>query len=73
MTVMTVAYFEHVKDYLHPNLKHFINEYKEENIIMLPPFHGCGHRNKNGTRKLINYTTVINVLLHHGVVIGKKI
>ena len=33
MTVMTVAYFEHVKDYLHPNFKHFINEYKEVNII----------------------------------------
>ena len=30
---MTVAYFEHVKDYLHPNFKHFINEYKEVNII----------------------------------------
>ena len=56
MPVMTVEYFELVKDYLHPNLKCFINEYKEGNLIILPPFHGCGHRNKNGTRKLINYT-----------------
>ena len=62
MPVMTVEYFELVKDYLHPNLKCFINEYKEGNLIILPPFHGCGHRNKNGTRKLINYTKGLNKL-----------
>ena len=55
MTVMTVAYFELKKDYVDPNFRRFINHYKDGNTIQLPPFHGCAHRNKNETRKFINY------------------
>ena len=55
MTVMTVAYFELIKDYVHPNVKKFINHYNDGNTFQLPPFHWCAHINKNGTRKFINY------------------
>ena len=57
MTVLTVEYFNHVKDYIHPNLHTFIKDYQNGNLITLPPFHGCGHRNGNGTNKLINYSS----------------
>lgn len=56
MTVTSVEYFELIKDYAHPNVERFVNDYKNGNKIIFPPFHGCGHRNKNGTRKFINYT-----------------
>ena len=56
MTVMTVDYFERIRDYVHPNVKKFVNYYKDGNLIQLPLSHGCCNRNKNGTKKLINYT-----------------
>ena len=55
MPVLTVEYFNKIKDYVHPNLQTIIKDYQNGNVITLPPFHGCGHRNKNGTRKLIDY------------------
>ena len=56
MAVLTVEYYNHVKDYIHPHLHTFIEDYQNENLITLPPFHGCGHRNRNGTNKPINYS-----------------
>ena len=56
MVVLTIEYYNHVKDYLHPNLCFFIEDYQKENLITLPPFHGCGHRNRNGTNKTVNCT-----------------
>ena len=50
--VLTVEYYNHVKDYIHRHLHTFIEDYQNENLITLPPFHGCGHRNRNGTNKL---------------------
>ena len=55
MAVFSVEYYVMIKDYLHPNLRYFIGRYTEEDTIRLPPFHGCGHKNKNGSQKLINY------------------
>ena len=55
MTVLTVEYFNKIKDYIHPNLQTIIKDYQNGNVITLPPFHGCTHRNKYGTRKLIDY------------------
>ena len=55
MTVLTVEYFNKIKDYIHPNLQKIVKDYEDGNVITLPPFHGYGHRNKNGTRKLIDY------------------
>ena len=43
-----------VKNYIHPNLHTIIKDYQNGNLITLPPFHGCGHRNRNGARKLID-------------------
>ena len=56
MTVFTVEFYNQVKDYLHPNLHTFTKHYQNENLINLPPYHSCGHKNRNGTRKLINYS-----------------
>ena len=55
MIVVTVEYFNKIKDYIHPNLQKIVKDYENGNVITLPTFHGCSHRNKNGTRKLIGY------------------
>ena len=57
MAHTTVRYYEQVKDYLHPHLNKFIDHYKDGDIIHLPPYHGCNPLNRNGTRKLIEYST----------------
>ena len=55
MTLLTVEYFKKIKDYIHPNLQRIVKDYQNRNLINLPPYHGCRHRNKYGTRKLIDY------------------
>ena len=55
MGLMTVRYYEQVKDYLHPDIHQFINYYRYGNIIDLPLYHGCNRLNRNGTRKEIQY------------------
>ena len=46
-----------MKDYFHLSIHSFINEYTHENddLYFLPPYHDCGLKNRNGTRKLIDY------------------
>ena len=55
MIVLTAEYFNKIKDYIHPNLQTIIKDHQNGNLITLPPYHGCSHGNKNGTRKLIDY------------------
>ena len=52
---MNLRYNEQVKDYLHPHLHGFINDYRAGDIISLPLYHGCNRVNRNGTRKEIAY------------------
>ena len=55
MVVLTVKHFNKIKDYIHPNLQTIIKDYQNGNLISLAPFHGCGHKNRNRTRKIIDY------------------
>ena len=57
MVILTTETFNSIKDYLHPNLDKIVKEDKLKNDkkVYLPPYHGCGYRNKNGTRKSIDY------------------
>ena len=55
MVFLSLKRYNNIKDYLHPNLRKIIKEHLDNNLICLPPFHGCKHKNKNGTRKLIDY------------------
>ena len=49
-------YYEDMKDYFNPNIHLFIEEYTHNHdMYFLPPYHGCGLQNRNGTRKLIDY------------------
>ena len=58
MVILTTETYNSIKNYLHPNLHKIIKEdkLKDHKLIVLPPFHGCGYRNKNGTKKLIDYS-----------------
>ena len=55
MAYFTLRYYNKVIDYLDLRLHKFINYYKHENTFDLPLFYGCNRKNRNGTRKLIEY------------------
>ena len=56
MMSVSVEFYEMIKEYLHPNMHHFVDRYTENGMVRLPPFHRCGLQNKNGSQKLINYS-----------------
>ena len=57
MGCFTARHYDQVKDYLHPQLHSFVNYCKQGNLIDLPLYHGCDKKiNKNGSRKLIDYS-----------------
>ena len=50
MTFFSREYYETMKDYFHPNVHNFIDRYTDdEGLILLPPFHGCNLKNRNGS------------------------
>ena len=53
MAFLTVEYYKHIKDFLHPHINDNICHYRKGNVIELPPYRGCNHVNRNGTRKYI--------------------
>ena len=55
MGCLTTRYYDQVRDYLNPQLHCFIKYYKNGDLIDLPPYHGCGKKNKNVTKKMIEY------------------
>ena len=55
MGLFTGRYYDLVKDYLHADLHDFIHYYRQGNIFDLPLYHGCNKKNRNGTRKPIEY------------------
>ena len=48
----TYRKFENI---IHPNVKANIDHYRDGDRIFLPVYHGCGEKNRNGTRKKIDY------------------
>ena len=56
MVILTTETFNSIRDYLHPNLVKIVNnKLKNDRQIILPPYHDCGYKNKNGTKKSIDY------------------
>lgn len=55
--IFSREYFEKMKDYFNPRLHFFIDNYSgaDYDLIMLPPYHGCSLKNRNGTKKIIDY------------------
>lgn len=51
--IFSREYFERMKDYFHPNVQSSIENYWDagNELYMLPTFHDCGLKNKNGTKK----------------------
>ena len=52
---MDATYYNATKDYLHPSIHSLVDHYRSGDLIDLPPFHGCNHINRDGTRKLMKY------------------
>ena len=72
MNVLTVEYFNKIKNCIHPNLQTIIKDYQNVNGITLPPSHGCAQRNKNETTKLIDYARGYRCVTPSWRIIGKK-
>ena len=55
--IISRDYYEKMYDYFHPRVHDFIRAYvgSDEDLIMIPPYHGCGWKNRSGTNKLIDY------------------
>ena len=55
--IISRDYYEKMYDYFHPRVHDFIRAYvgSDEDLIMVPPYHGCDLKNKSGTNKLIDY------------------
>ena len=52
---MTDERYDQIKDYAHPKMHTFVEHYRCEHLINLPPYHECNATNKNGTRKPTQY------------------
>ena len=55
MACIHIKNYSRFKDYIHPNIKHTINPYKKGYYYILPTYHGCGLKNRNGIRKRVDY------------------
>ena len=53
--IFSLEGFEYFKNIIHPNIFANKNHYLRDRLYVLPTFHGCGLRNKNGTNKKIDY------------------
>ena len=56
MVLFLYEYYEAMKDYFHPNVHGFIDRYTDDDgPVSLLPFHGFELKNRNDSRKLIDY------------------
>ena len=55
MACIHIKHYSKFKDYIHPNIKHTINHCKKCYCYVLPTYHGCGLKNRNGIRKRVDY------------------
>ena len=56
MACIHIKHYPKVKDLIHPNITNNIDYYKNGNLYILPVYHGCGLRNRNGLKKGIDYS-----------------
>ena len=56
MACVHIKHYLNVKDIIHPNIGDNIDYYKKGNLYILPEFHGCGLKNRNGFRERIDYS-----------------
>ena len=55
MACIHIKNYSKFKDYIHPNTKHTINHYKNSYYYILPTYHCCGLKNRNGIRKRVDH------------------
>ena len=55
MTCIYIKHYPRVKDLIHPNITFNIDYYKNESYYILPVYHGCGLRNRNGFNQRVGY------------------
>ena len=53
--------FNRIKSAIHPNIRNNIEKFKQGDYYVLPNYHGCTIKNRNGTRKKIIIEKEISV------------
>ena len=53
MACIHIKHYQKVKDLIHPNITDY---YRKGNLYILPEYHGCDLRNRNGCNKRIDYS-----------------
>ena len=51
----SVDVYNRIESAIHPNISNKIHKFKQGNYYVFPTFHGCNFKNRNGSRKRINY------------------
>ena len=55
MACIHIRHYPKVKYLIHPNITDNIDYYKKGNHYILPVYHSCGLRNRNGLNKRVDY------------------
>ena len=55
MACFHIKHFSDSKDFMHPNINWNIDHYRKGFYYILPGYHGCGLKDKNGVRKRNDY------------------
>ena len=58
MACIHIKRYPRVKDLTHPNITFNIDYHKKWSYYILPVYHNCGLRNRNGFNKRVDYKRV---------------
>ena len=72
MACYHMKHFSDSKDFTHPNKNWNIDHYRKGFYYILPGYHGCGLKDKNGARKWNDYERGYQCILPTKNLIGKK-
>ena len=72
MACIHIKHYQKVKDLIHPNITDNIDYYRKGNLYVLPEYHGCGLRNRNGFSKRIDYSRGHQCVYQQANLIGEE-
>ena len=52
---ISIESYNRIKSAIHPNIRKQKENFKQEQYYVFPNYHGCNKKNRNDTRKKINY------------------
>ena len=72
MVCIHIKHYPKLKDLIHPNITNNIDYYRNGNLYILPIYHDCSLRNRNGLKKVYIIVEVISVFCRQINLTGKS-